>query len=367
MSRMRGSPGSGEWTNGMIVKVLIVDDSAFMRNALSTMLSSDPEIKVIGTARDGVEAVEKTALLRPDVVTMDVEMPRMDGIEALRLIMDKTPVPVIMVSSLTTEGASVTLDALDHGAVDFIPKNLSELSINVVKIKTILIDKVKQIARSGMGKKRRIPPPVSRSNVAPKIFTVRATGERRVNVVAIGTSTGGPRALQEVLPRLPKDFPVPIIIAQHMPANFTGPFAERLNQLSQISVKEAKEGETIKAGFAYIAPGGGHMQMKRPRGLETIVSISENREEYIYRPSVDHLMLSIAELYPGRALGVILTGMGNDGAKGLAAMKKTGCRIFAQNEETCVVYGMPKAVVDAGIADKVLSIEEMAGEITNAV
>jgi two-component system chemotaxis response regulator CheB len=351
----------------MTVKVLIVDDSAFMRNALTTMLGSDPEIKVIGTARDGVEAVEKTALLKPDIVTMDVEMPRMDGIEALRLIMDKTPVPVIMVSSLTTEGAHVTLDALDHGAVDFIPKNLSELSINIVKIKAMLIDKVKQIAKSGVARRARQGAAATRPVGKPRVLPVLSTGARRVSVVAIGTSTGGPRAIQELLPQLPKDFPVPIVIAQHMPPNFTKPFAERLNQLSQITVKEAEEGETLKPGVALIAPGRGHMRVSRPRVLETVVNISENREEFIYRPSVDYLMQSIAECFPGRALGVILTGMGNDGVKGLTALKQTGGRIFAQNEETCVVYGMPRAVVDAGIADKVLAIEEMAGEIINAV
>ena len=351
----------------MTVKVLIVDDSAFMRNALANMLSSDAEIKVIGTARDGVEAVEKVAQLKPDVVTMDVEMPRMDGIEALRLIMDKTPVPVLMVSSLTTEGAHVTLDALDHGAVDFIPKNLSELSINIVKIKAMLIDKVKQIARSGKARKpfraassARTVPPV---RIAPAL----STGARRISLVAIGTSTGGPRAIQEIIPHLPKDFPVPIVIAQHMPANFTGPFADRLNQLSQITVKEAQDGESLKAGVALIAPGRGHMRLTRPRGLDTVVSIEEHHDEFIYRPSVDFLMASVAELFPGRALGVILTGMGNDGAKGLEMLKKSGGRIFAQNEDTCVVYGMPRAVVDAGIADKVLGIEEMAGEIINAV
>ncbi len=353
--------------NMTTVKVLIADDSAFMRNALSSMLSSDPEIKVIGTARDGVEAVEKTAQLKPDLVTMDVEMPRMDGIEALRLIMDKTPVPVIMVSSLTTEGAQVTLDALDHGAADFIPKNLSDLSINIVKIKEMLIDKVKQIARSGLGRKHRALSAAQRAALAPKVIPVRVTGERRVNIVAIGTSTGGPRAIQEIVPRLPRDFPVPIVIAQHMPPNFTKPFAERLNQISQIAVKEAEEGEPLKPGVVLIAPGRGHMRVNRVRGIETVVNISENREEFIYRPSVDYLMQSLSEFFPGRALGVILTGMGNDGAKGLAAMKQTGCRIFAQNEDTCVVYGMPKAVVEAGIADKVLPIEEMAGEIINAV
>lgn len=350
-----------------MVKVLIVDDSAFMRNALSNMLSSDPEIKIVGTARDGLEALEKVASLNPDIVTMDVEMPRMDGITALKHIMEKNPVPVIMVSSITTEGAKVTLDALDLGAVDFIPKNLSDLSINIVKIREILIDKIKHIARKGILKRRIRPVTAPKAIEIPKSMPVRTTGERRVGIVSIGTSTGGPKALQEIIPKLPKDFPTPIVIAQHMPPNFTGPFAERLSQLSQITVKEAEEGEPLKPGVALIAPGRGHMRVRRPRGIETVVTISENKEEFIYRPSVDALMFSVSEFFPGRALGVILTGMGNDGLKGLTELKKTGGRIFAQNEETCIVYGMPKAVVDAGIADKVLSLEEMAGEIINAV
>lgn len=350
----------------MKVKVLIVDDSAFMRNALSSMLTSDPEIEVIGKARDGVEAIELVEKLKPDIVTMDVEMPRMDGITALKHIMEKNPLPVIMVSSLTVEGAKVTLDALDLGAVDFIPKNLSDLSINIIKIKEILIEKIKHIGRKGLAKKH-LRPVAPKAVEIPRSMPVRTTGERRINLVAIGTSTGGPKALQEIIPKLPKDFPTPIVIAQHMPPNFTGPFAERLNQLSHIHVKEAEEGEPIKQGVAYVAPGRGHMRVKRVRGIETILTISENKDEFIYRPSVDALMLSVAEFFPGRSLGVILTGMGNDGLRGLIELKKTGGRVFAQNEETCVVYGMPKAVVDAGIADKVLSIEEMAGEIINAV
>ncbi len=357
-----------------MIRVLIVDDSAFMRNALTSMLASDPEIKIVGTAKDGLDALDKIKELKPDLVTMDVEMPRMDGITALRKIMETNPLPVIMVSSLTTEGAKVTLEALEIGAVDFIPKNLSELSINIVKIKELLIEKIKYIGKKGMpkrvmAKRPAITPTPQRSKETPPIVTptIRATGDRKVNLVAIGTSTGGPKALQEIIPHLPKDFPVPIVVAQHMPANFTGPFADRLNQLSQIKVKEAEEGEVLKPGVAYIAPGRGHMRLKRPRGLETVLTISENKDEYIYRPSVDALMLSVSELYPGRALGVILTGMGNDGCKGLQAMKRTGARVFAQNEETCVVYGMPKAVVDAGIADKVLPIEEIAGEIINSV
>jgi len=354
-----------------VVKVLVVDDSAFMRNALSAMLSSDPEISIVGTARDGLEAIEKVQALKPDIVTLDVEMPRMDGITALKQIMEKNPVPVIMVSSLTTDGAKVTLDALDLGAVDFLPKNLSDLAINIVKLKELLIDKVKHLGRRGVVKKRgsradslSITP---KEKAIPQSSAVRTTGERRIGIISIGTSTGGPRALQDIIPKLPKEFPVPIVIAQHMPASFTGPFAERLNQLSQIMVKEAEEGEPLKAGVVFIAPGFGHMRVSRKRGIETFISISENREEFIYRPSVDALMLSVVEFYPGRALGVILTGMGNDGLKGLISLKKSGGRVFAQDEETCVVYGMPKAVVDAGVADKILPIEEMAGEIVNSV
>ncbi|WP_353683456.1 chemotaxis response regulator protein-glutamate methylesterase [Thermodesulfovibrio sp. 3907-1M] len=351
-----------------MIKVLVVDDSAFMRKAITAMLQEDPEIKVIGTARDGVEAVQMVQELKPDVVTMDVEMPRMDGITALKEIMQKYPVPVIMVSSLTTEGAKVTLEALELGAIDFIPKNLAELSVNIVKIKGMLIEKIKTIGKRGIVKRRPVVKATEPKIEIPKVEVpkVRVTTERKIGIVSIGTSTGGPKALQEIIPKLPKDFPVPVVIAQHMPPNFTKPFAERLDQLSQLSVKEAEEGEPIKPGIVYIAPGRGHMRLKR-RGIETFVSISEDKEEFIYRPSVDVLMLSVAECFPGRSLGVILTGMGNDGAKGCKKIKETGGRVFAQNEETCVVYGMPKAVVEAGIADKVVSLEEMAGEIINAV
>ncbi|MCD5411991.1 chemotaxis response regulator protein-glutamate methylesterase [Thermodesulfovibrionales bacterium] len=351
----------------MIVKVLIVDDSAFMRKALSSMLSGDPNIEIVGIARDGLEAIDKVERLKPDIVTMDVEMPRMDGITALKHIMERNPVPVIMVSSMTTDGAKATLDAFDLGAVDFIPKNLSDLSVNIVKIKEILIDKIKHIARKRVIKRHVRAVTAPKVIDVPKSMTARTTGERKIGIISIGTSTGGPKALQDVIPRLPKDFPVPIVIAQHMPQNFTRPFAERLNQLGQLEVKEAKEGDVLRAGTAFVAPGGRHMKVKRQRGLETVINISEDEGEFIYRPSIDALMSSVAEYFPSRALGVILTGMGNDGLKGLAAIKKAGGRVFAQDEETSVIYGMPKAVVDAGIADKILPIEEIAGEVINSV
>ncbi|MCS7202875.1 MAG: chemotaxis response regulator protein-glutamate methylesterase [Thermodesulfovibrio sp.] len=349
-----------------MIKVLVVDDSAFMRKAISSMLQEDPEIKVIATAKDGVEAVQMVQELKPDIVTLDVEMPRMDGITALKEIMQKYPVPVIMVSSLTTEGAKVTLEALELGAVDFIPKNLSELSVNIVKIKGVLIEKIKTIAKRGLVKRKPVIKSSETTTLKIEPLKTRITTERKTSIVSIGTSTGGPKALQEIIPKLPKDFSVPVVIAQHMPPNFTKPFADRLNQLSQVEVKEAEDGEPIKPGFVYIAPGRGHMRLKR-KGIEVIVSISEDKEEFIYRPSVDALMLSVAETFPGRSLGVILTGMGNDGVRGCKKIKETGGRVFAQDEESCVVYGMPKAVVEAGVVDKVIPLEELAGEIINAV
>ncbi len=276
--------------------------------------------------------------------------------------MAKTPVPVLMVSSLTAEGAKVTLDALDIGAVDFIPKNLSELSLNIVKIKNVLIEKIKHIGRRGivLQKKQSLRP-----LEMPK--TIMHVHGMRIGVVVIGASTGGPKALQNVVCKLPKDFSVPVLIAQHMPPNFTGPFAERLNQLSALEVKEAENGEPVKKGMVFIAPGKGHMSLSRKSVTEISIAISENRGDYIYRPSVDALMLSVVENFSGRTLGVILTGMGNDGEKGMKAIKDAGGKTIAESEETCVVYGMPKAVVDAGLADKVVPIDEIAGEIINIV
>ncbi|MBF0608257.1 MAG: chemotaxis response regulator protein-glutamate methylesterase [Candidatus Magnetobacterium sp. LHC-1] len=348
------------------IRVLIVDDSAFMRNAIKSMLTSDPDIQVVGVARDGVEAIEKVATLKPDIMTLDVEMPRMNGLETLKILMEKSPLPVIMVSSLTTDGAKVTLDALDMGAVDFIPKNLSELSVNIVNIKLMLIDKIKQIGSKGLKVVKKTSKVSSRLAVhVSTAKNVQFTSSKRMNIIAIGTSTGGPKALQSIVPMLPKNISIPIVISQHMPHSFTGPFAERLNQLSQVCVREAKNGEKLQSGIVYIAPGCGHMSIVK-KGIEKYISISESNE-YIYKPSVDVMMLSVAQLYPGNCLGVILTGMGNDGLKGMKAIKESDGRTIAQDEESCVVYGMPKAVVDAGIVDKIVSLAEVAGEIINSI
>lgn len=347
------------------VKVLVVDDSPFMRKALSTMLASDPGIEVVGTASDGREAVEKAGALKPDIVTMDVEMPGMDGVEALKRIMRENPVPVVMVSAQTIDGAKVTLQALELGAVDFISKNLSGSNMDIVRIRAALTEKIKHLGMKGL-----VRTPTDRGRPSPAGVTFRRTlricpDGMRVDVVAIGASTGGPKMLQQMIPALPGNFPAPVLISQHMPPNFTKPFAERLDQISDIRVKEAEDGEAIKAGIVYIAPGRGHMKVALA-GLRPSVCVEEGGD-FIYRPSVDVLMSSIAACFPKRALGVILTGMGHDGLNGFAGLKKAGGRIIAQDEATCVIYGMPKAVVEAGLADSVLPVQDIPAAILSCV
>ncbi len=360
------------------IRILVVDDSAFMRKALTMMLESDPMMKVIGTARDGEEGVEKVRHLKPDLVTMDIEMPRMDGLAALRQIMASNPVPVMMVSSLTTDGARATLDALDLGAVDFIPKALSYVSLDIVKIKDELLAKIKDIVRrkailmsryhlrnsnrSAGGANASQPLPAPR----PESGSARSLRKRdhHVDIVVIGSSTGGPPALQEIIPRLPRNFPVGILIAQHMPPTFTASLAERLDGLSQVSVREAKTGDPVEAGSVLIAPGGQHMTLRK-YGARASVAISPEPAETLYHPCVDVTMNSVAAAYARSTLGVILTGMGNNGVEGLRTIKEKGGQVIAQNEQTCVVYGMPRAAVEAGVADIIVPIGEVANEIVS--
>ena len=350
--------------NPRAVKVLVVDDSSFMRKALSTMLASDPGIEVVGTAVNGREAVEKVGVLKPDVITMDVEMPGMDGIEALKRIMDENPLPVVMVSAQTVEGAKVTIRALEIGAVDFISKNLSGSSMDIVRIRAALTEKIKHLGRKGLVRTPLgLGKPVSTATFR-RTLRVCPDG-MRVEMVAIGASTGGPKMLQQMIPALPKNFPVPVLISQHMPPNFTKPFAERLDQISGVSVKEAEDGETINDGIVYIAPGRGHMKVVRT-GPRPSVCVEEGGD-FIYRPSVDVLMSSVASCFPKKALGVILTGMGHDGLDGFRGLKMAGGKIIAQDEATCVIYGMPKAVVDAGLADSVLPVNDIPAAILSCV
>ncbi len=341
------------------VRVLVVDDSAFMRKAISSMLEKDPMIEVVGTAKDGKEGIEKVKELDPDVVTLDIEMPVMDGLTALRHIMMECPKPVLMVSSLTKEGAEATLKALELGAVDYIPKQLSKVSLEIVKIEKDLQEKVKLIAR-----KKRLPRITRRRAVEKPVGIEQFHGKtQRRDIVGIGVSTGGPMAVQQVLTKLAKDFPAPILIAQHMPEAFTGPFAKRLDEICKISVKEAEHGETIKPGVAYIARGGHHLRLvQKVSRIE--LEVSKEPVSALYKPSANELMRSIALGVGRRALGVILTGMGNDGLEGIKVLKQKGGRALAQSEKTCVVYGMPRAIVEANLADEVVDIGEMAEAIT---
>ncbi len=355
------------------IRMLIVDDSAFMRKAIQMMVADDPNIEIVGQATNGKDAIERVLELRPDLVTMDIEMPQMDGLAALRQIMEKQPTPVIMVSSLTSEGAKVTFDALDLGAVDFIPKQSSFVSLDIVKIKADLVAKIHQIhlrrrtlmaqyalrrgRKAGQGVGRR----ASASDPPPPI-TARPKRNKLVKIVAIGTSTGGPPALQRVLTALPKNFPVGIVVVQHMPATFTKSLADRLNGLAQISVKEAEEGEKIEAGTAYIARGDRHLVVRK-NFSQAICTLAELPDDLLHRPSVDVLMKSVAQSFGNLGLGVIMTGMGQDGLIGLKEMKAKGADIIAEDEQSCVVYGMPRAVVEAGIADIVSPLDQIPSEI----
>jgi len=353
-----------------VIKVVVVDDSAFMRKALSTMLAKDPEIEVVATARDGEEGLEMIRRHQPDVVTMDIEMPRMDGLTALRHVMMEMPRPVLMVSSLTTEGAEATLKAMDLGAVDFIPKQLSKVSLDIVKIEEDLRAKVKLIARRRMGHLTRSMPAARGRVVAAAPSggerqarpAVRPSGAPIRDLVAIGVSTGGPPAVQKVLSVLPQDFPAGILIAQHMPAAFTGPFAKRLDGVCQITVKEAEDGERLQTGVAYVAPGGKHLRIDQKISRIDVRVVEEPREA-LYKPSASVLFDAVALGVGRRALGVVLTGMGSDGLEGMRVLKAKGGRALAQSDSTCVVYGMPKAIVDAGLADEIVDIDDMGEAI----
>ncbi len=345
-----------------MIKVLVVDDSAFMRKAISTMLDKDPGIKVIGTARDGQEGLEMVRKLDPDVVTMDIEMPKMDGLTALRHIMMEAPRPVLMVSSLTTEGAESTLKAMELGAVDFIPKQLSKVSLDIVKIEKDLIARVKTVAARKMRHVAAAPRTAAPRRAAAPRVVAAPTGRPKRDVVAIGVSTGGPPVVQKILSSLPADFPAGIVIAQHMPAAFTGPFAKRLNGVSQITVKEAETGDVLKPGHAYVAPGGRHIVLDQKVSRVDVV-VTDDPPGELYKPSANVMISSVAEAVGRRALGVILTGMGADGCEGVRDLKAKGGRAIAQSDSTCVVYGMPKAIVDENLADEIVDLDDLAESI----
>ncbi len=345
------------------ISVLVVDDSAFMRKALKRMLSSDPMIRVVGEARDGLEAVEEVKRLKPDVVTLDVKMSGMDGLQALERIMRENPTPVLMVSSLTSEGGGVTLQALEAGAVDFIDKSTCHTTMDIIEIADSLVQKVKVIAGVDLRKvveTRPIPEPVQPQLPPP----IPLTGEVPSHIVAIGASTGGPMSLEKVLTRLPGNYPGAVMVIQHMPLGFTRSLAERLNHQCAMEVKEAQEDDPILPGRVYIGPSGYHLKLRRSLDKYWVV-LSKNPRDAQHCPSVDVLVESVARVWPGRMLGIILTGMGDDGSEGIRVMKQRGGMILAQNEDTCVVYGMPKAAYLSGCVDRMVPLNCVASEICN--
>ena len=408
----------------MATKVLIVDDSTFFRKRLREIIESDPTMQVVGEAKDGKEGVDLTQKLRPDVITMDVEMPVMDGISAVKEIMTKCPTPILMFSSLTHEGATATFKALEAGAIDFMPKNFDDIAHRREEALKSLIGSIKAVSRSrvrgfrpslstssttaaarpaaatttplrtssfssassatapsasavkpateaaAMGQYKKISELLNTDPAVPaaaRKFTFgdhksETTAFRRSgklhSIVAIGSSTGGPIALQQVIPNLPK-LNVPIIIVQHMPAAFTNTFAMRLDAISKVHVVEAKDGDILEPGTCYIAPGGKQMIFEKV-GVKVRIRIISDTGRVTYNPCVDVTFASLSQIYGDKVLAMILTGMGSDGCEGCTLLKRKGSVIWAQNEETCVVYGMPQAIVNANVADLVLPIEDIA-------
>ncbi|NOZ08211.1 MAG: chemotaxis response regulator protein-glutamate methylesterase [FCB group bacterium] len=343
-----------------MINAIVIDDSAFMRKAITIMLESDPGIKVMATARDGKEGFELVRQHRPDVVTLDIEMPRTNGLECLDMIMKEVPTPVLVISSLSTKGAETTLTALDKGAVDYIPKTKSYVAIDIVKIQEELLRKIKAVVktRRHIAIEKRFTKTVSNlkespaSEEIPEIFNLAGV---TIKCVAIAVSTGGPPIIHKILNSLPSGFP-PVLVAQHMPEQFTGNFADRINSKSDITVKEAETGDVISKGNAYIAKGGKHLLVSR-NGIRVTGRITRSPEDAHYHPSADILMNSVAEVYGSSALGLILTGMGKDGVEGLKLLKKSGGKIIAQDEKSCVVFGMPKVAIQQNLPDAVLSVE----------
>lgn len=340
----------------MAIRVLIVDDSATARAVLREILESDPSIEVVATASDAYVARDKIVELKPDVVCLDVEMPRMDGITFLKRLMHYMPLPVIMVSSLTHSGAKTTLEALEAGAVDFVGKPHSHIYDGKDEMRDELLSKIKLASKVKV-----------RQHILRNMAQANATSlaETTNKILAIGASTGGTEALKDVLMGLPRNAPGTVIV-QHMPANFTGPFAERLNSLCAMEVREARNGDSITPGVVLIAPGDYHMVVRRS-GARYYVEIGSGEKISGHRPSADVLLNSVAKIAGANAIGVILTGMGGDGARGLLAMRNAGAKTIGQNEESCVVYGMPKVAYDIGAVEKQLPLDQIAQGILASI
>lgn len=340
----------------IMIKVLIVDDSAVVRSFLRDLLVSDPEIEVVGTAPDPFVARDKILKYNPDVITLDVEMPRMDGITFLKKLMRYYPIPVVILSSLTQSGMATTIEAMEEGAVDVIAKPQMDLIKGMEQISREVIEKVKTAARAKIRKRKE-----ERKEDSEPVLMGKALKQSTNKVIAIGASTGGTEAIKDILVRLPADAPG-IVVVQHMPEKFTKAFAERLNSLCNMEVREARDGDGVIPGAVLIAPGNYHMQFRRS-GARYYVKLNQDTPVFHQRPSVDVLFDSVAEYAGSNATGVILTGMGADGAAGLLKMRQAGARTIAQDEESCIVFGMPKEAIKLRAVDNVLPLEKIPGVI----
>lgn len=375
----------------MPVRVLVVDDSNFFQHRLKDIINEHPDLKVIGIASNGREAVEKAEQLKPDIITMDFEMPVMDGVTAIKLIMANRKVPILMFSSLTYEGAKVTLDALAAGALDFVPKDFAEVSRSSESLKKKLHERLITLAgvtarpapaiepklpSANLSAPLRAPVPIPAKPVrpvlgAPQEEPAKSSGvdnyrlKKQPKLLVIGASTGGPVALAEVLVTLPANFPLPIVLVQHMPENFTKAFAERLNKQCNIRVREAVDGDQLQPGLALLAPGGKQLMLDRRNGGS--VRVLPDDERVNYKPSLDITFGSAANIFADKVLGVVLTGMGSDGCNGARLLKEAGSSLWSQDEASCVIYGMPMAVARAGLTDKVLSLKEIGPRLVREV
>ncbi len=351
------------------IKVLVIDDSVFMRQMISDVLAEDPEIEVAGHASNGKDGIEKAKNLLPDVITLDYQMSGLDGIAVLKRIMREHPVPVVMISAYTKEGGAVALEALREGAVDYVLKPSGEISLDIKTIKSEIIEKVKIAAQANLKALKieveKLKIKEESENLKSEILNLKS------KVIAIGSSTGGTKGVELILKSLPAGFPVPILIVQHMPEIFTALFANRLNRMAKITVKEGEDGEEVKAGVAYIAPGGWHMiiksKIKNQKSKIAVIELTKDAPIYGLRPAADALFKSIAKIYGANAIGVILSGIGADGVDGLNAIYKARGRTIAQDKKTSVVFGMPKSAIEAGVVDYVLPIDKIAGKIAELI
>lgn len=345
-----------------VLRVLVIDDSAYVRKVVKQMLSRSPFIEVVGAARDGREALEMVEQLQPDVITCDLIMPELDGVGFVREQMRRRPVPIIIMS-IASETGDAALTALDAGAVDFVQKPTALATEKIFEVSSELIEKVKAAASIPLTRIHSAP---VATETAPERAAAVA-GSHAVDVVVLGISTGGPQALKQLIPQLPADFPVPVAMVMHMPVGYTEMYARKLDELSPLNVREAREGDELRAGVALLAPAGRHMSFIRKADDTIVVHLDARPFDTLHRPSVDVMFQSAAEVYRQRVLGVVMTGMGSDGKQGSAWIKSQGGLVYTESEETCVVYGMPSTVVEAGLSDRIVPLGRMAQAIREVV